>query len=132
MIIDTSAIVAILKDEPEGMAFSKALDEADYAGISAASYLETAIVIGKYRDPVLNAELDEFLEDAGIVIEPVTEEQAKIARQAFRDYGRGSGHPASLNYGDCFSYALARATREPLLYKGNDFVHTDLSSALQP
>lgn len=132
MIVDTSAIVAILKDEPEGIAFSKALDEADYAGISAASYLETAIVIGRYRDPVLNAELDELLEDAGIVIVPVTQEQAKIARQAFRDYGRGSGHAANLNFGDCFSYALARTMREPLLYKGDDFSHTDLPSALHP
>jgi ribonuclease VapC len=131
MIVDTSAIVAILKDEPEGIALSKALDRADYAGISAASYLETAIVIGKYRDPVLNAELDEFLQDAEIVIEPVTEEQVKIARQAFRDYGRGSGHPANLNFGDCFSYALARAKREPLLFKGDDFGQTDLRSALE-
>jgi ribonuclease VapC len=73
--------------------------------------------------------LDELIEDVGIVIEPVTVEQAKIARQAYRDYGRGSGHPANLNFGDCFTYARARDKREPLLYKGDDFVHTDLRSA---
>ena len=68
--------------------------------------------------------------DSEIVIEPVTAEQARIARQAYRDYGKGSGHPANLNFGDCFSYALAREKREPILFKGDDFLHTDLRSAL--
>jgi ribonuclease VapC len=97
--------------------------------VSAASYLETSIVLDKHRDPVLSAKLDGLMELAKMVIEPVTAEQAKIARQAYRDYGRGSGHPANLNFGDCFSYALARDKREPILYKGDDFVHTDLRSA---
>jgi ribonuclease VapC len=71
-----------------------------------------------------------LVREAEIVIEPVTEEQAHIARQAYRDYGRGSGHPARLNFGDCFAYALARATGEPLLFKGDDFRHTDIASAV--
>ncbi|MDE3148768.1 MAG: type II toxin-antitoxin system VapC family toxin [Acidobacteriota bacterium] len=132
MIVDTSAIVAILKDESDGIFLSRALDSADVVRISAASYLETSIVIGKYRDPVLNAKLDELIEDLEVVIEPVTPEQARIARQAYRDYGRGSGHPANLNFGDCFSYALARSKREPILFKGDGFVHTDLRPAVQP
>jgi ribonuclease VapC len=81
---------------------------------------------------VVSRDLDEFLHDAAIRIEPVTETQARIAREAYRDYGRGSGHPAQLNFGDCFAYALARDLREPLLYKGADFSHTDIASALQP
>jgi ribonuclease VapC len=73
--------------------------------------------------------LDDLIERSGIVIEPVTAEQAKIARLAYRDFGKGSGHPAALNFGDCFSYALARDKREPLLWKGDDFGHTDIRSA---
>jgi len=83
-----------------------------------------------FRNPKLSARFDEMMGHARIVVEPVTEEQARIARQAYRDYGKGSGHAANLNFGDCFSYALARDKREPLLYKGDDFVHTDLRSAL--
>ena len=98
--------------------------------MSAATYLETAMVIDMHRDPVLSAVLDELIQDVSIAIEPVTPEQARIARQAYRDYGRGSGHPANLNFGDCFAYALARDKREPLLYKGDGFVHTDLKSAM--
>jgi len=80
---------------------------------------------------VMSAGLDELILESEIVIEPVTVAQARIARQAYRDYGKGSGHPANLNFGDCFTYALARDKREPVLYKGDDFVHTDLRSALQ-
>jgi ribonuclease VapC len=129
MIVDSSAIVAILRNEPEGLAYSETLAAADSKHISAASYLESAIVIDKFRDPVLSAGLDELIEEASIAIEPVTVEQAKIARQAYRDYGKGSGHPAGLNFGDCFSYALARAKREPMLWKGEGFAHTDLRAA---
>jgi ribonuclease VapC len=78
----------------------------------------------------LSREFDELIERFSIVIEPVTVEQAKIARQAYRDYGKGSGHAANLNFGDCFSYALARDLREPMLYKGEDFVHTEIRSAV--
>ncbi len=129
MIVDSSVIVAILKDEPDGLVLSKKLDSADSLSMSAASYLESSIVLDKQRDPILSAGLDDLIEDANIVIEPVTAAQAKIARQAYRDYGKGSGHPANLNFGDCFSYALAREKREPLLYKGDDFEHTDLRAA---
>jgi ribonuclease VapC len=98
--------------------------------ISAASFFETAIVIDGRHNPVLSRRLDAFISGSEIGIEPVTVEQAKIAREAYRDFGRGSGHPARLNFGDCFSYALARVTGEPLLFKGDDFIHTDLTPAV--
>jgi ribonuclease VapC len=129
MIVDSSALIAILTDEPDGLALSRALDEPEIVRMSAASYLETSIVLDKHRDAVMSAQLDDLIERSRIAVEPVTAEQAKIARQAYRDYGKGSGHPANLNFGDCFSYALAREKREPLLYKGDDFVHTDLRPA---
>ena len=131
MIVDSSALVAILRHEPEAQAFSDAMEAAKAVRVSAAAYLETHIVVEGYKNPILIARLDEILENPGIQIEPVTLEQAKIARQAYRDYGKGSGHPANLNFGDCFSYALARVRRESILYKGNDFVHTELRSALE-
>jgi ribonuclease VapC len=106
------------------------LDQPQIARLSAASYLETSIVMDKHKDAVLSAKLDGLIESAKMLIEPVTVEQAKIAREAYRNYGKSSGHPANLNFGDCFSYALARDKREPILYKGDDFVHTDLRSAL--
>jgi ribonuclease VapC len=129
MIVDTSALIAILRREPEHAALEKVLDEADRVSLSAASYLELSIVIDSRKDPVMSREVDDFLDRFSIEIEPVTAEQAKIARQAYRDYGRGSGHRANLNFGDCFSYALARDKREPLLFKGDDFGHTDLRPA---
>jgi ribonuclease VapC len=88
-------------------------------------------VVDGWKSPILSSEFDELIERFKIVIEPVTAEQAKIARQAYRDFGKGSGSPANLNFGDCFTYALARDKREPLLYKGDDFGHTDLRAALQ-
>ena len=130
MIVDSSALIAILTDEPDGLVLSRALDEPETVRLSAASYLETSIVLDKHRDPVLSRKLDDLIEKAKITIEPVTAEQAKIARQAYRDFGKGSGHPAGLNFGDCFSYALARDKREAMLWKGDDFGHTDLQSAL--
>lgn len=130
MIVDSSALIAILKREPEWPVLSKALDSADSCCVSAANYLESSIVVDGWRNSVLSREFDELIERFKIVIEPVTAEQAKIARQAYRDYGKGSGHPVGLNFGDCFTYALARAKREPVLYKGDDFVHTDLRPAI--
>jgi ribonuclease VapC len=129
MIVDTSALIAILTDEPDGLALSRVLDRPAIVRLSAASYLEASIVLDKHRKPALSAKLDDLIEDADIVIEPVTAAQAKIARQAYRDYGKGSGHPAGLNFGDCFTYALAREKREPVLWKGDDFGHTDLRAA---
>jgi ribonuclease VapC len=131
MIVDSSALVAILKREPQGPAFSATLEAEQDAKMSAATYLEASIVIDKLRDPTLSLLLDDVIERARISIEPLTASQARIARQAYRDYGKASGHPANLNFGDCFSYALAREKREPILYKGDDFIHTDLRSALK-
>ena len=131
MIVDTSVLVAILKREPGWETFAKSLDEADNSRISASTYVELAIVVDRWKSPALSRRIDELIEQFGIAVEPFTAEQANIARQAFRDYGRGSGHPANLNFGDCFSYALARDKREPMLWKGEDFVYTDLRSALQ-
>jgi ribonuclease VapC len=130
MIVDSSALIAILKREPGWQALSKALDAAESSRISAANYLESSIVVDGWRNPTLSREFDELIERFKIVIEPVTAEQAKIARQAYRDFGKGSGSPANLNFGDCFTYALARDKREPLLYKGDDFGHTDLRGAV--
>ncbi|HTT81788.1 MAG TPA: type II toxin-antitoxin system VapC family toxin [Stellaceae bacterium] len=130
VIVDTSAIIAILQDEPEAPAFATAADAAAQCRMSAANFLEAAIVIDGRRDPIASRRLDDLMAELYIVIEPVTEDQARIARQAYRDYGRGRGHPARLNFGDCFAYALARATGEPLLFKGDDFAHTDIAPAL--
>ena len=101
-----------------------ALTDEGSASISAANYLEAAIVVDAKRDPVLSAKLDSLLAKLKIAIAPVTEAQARLARQAYRDFGKGSGHPAKLNYGDCFAYALAAERGDRLLYKGEDFAHT--------
>jgi ribonuclease VapC len=130
MIVDSSALIAILKLEPEAAAISAAMEAADVLRVSAGTYIEASIVMDRNRNPILSARLDEIFTLAKVVIEPVTLEQARIARQAYRDYGKPSGHPASLNFGDCFSYALARDKREPMLFKGADFIHTDIRSAL--
>jgi ribonuclease VapC len=129
VIIDTSGLIAILRDEPEAASFAALIEAADATRLSAASYVETAAVIDPADDPVASRRVDDLLGVAEIAIEPVTEEQARIARQAFRDFGKGSGHPAQLNFGDCFAYALAKATGEQLLFKGSDFIHTDLEPA---
>ena len=130
MIVDSSALIAILRDEPEAAACAAAIDRAGVRRISAASYLEAAIVVDGSRDPIASRRVDEFMEVAELDVEPVTAEQARIAREAYRDFGRGSGHPAKLNFGDCLAYALAKTTGEPLLFKGEDFVHTDIVPAL--
>ena len=130
MIIDSSALIAILRDEPEAMICAKAIEAASRCRISAANFVESAIVIDGSRDPVASRRFDDLIKEAGLVVEPVTEAQARIAREAYRDFGRGSGHPARLNFGDCFAYALARATGEPLLFKGDDFSHTDITPVL--
>jgi ribonuclease VapC len=125
MIVDTSALVAILRDEPEARRFAIALANAQERRMSAANFLEAAIVI----DAVASRLFDDLLRESRIHIEPVTEEQARIAREAYRDFGRGNGHAAALNFGDCFAYALARTSGEPLLFKGRDFMHTGIPVA---
>ena len=131
MIIDTSAIIAILRDEPEAVSCARAIAAATDRRVSAVNFVESSVVIDASRDPIATRRFDDFITEANIFIEPVTETQARIARDAYRDFGKGSGHPAKLNFGDCFSYALAKAFGEPLLFKGVDFTHTDIGSALK-
>lgn len=132
MIVDTSAIVAILRDEPDAASYGDALARAVEPRMSAGTYLETAIVVDLNGDPVLSGRLDDLMSAVEMGVEPVTKEQADIARRAYRDFGKGSGHRAALNFGDCFAYALARVRGEPLLYKGDDFSHTDVEGVLGP
>ena len=130
MIVDTSAIVAILRDESDAESFASAIEAAKIRRVSAVTYVESAAVIDGGRDPIVSRRFDDFFREASFQIEAVTFEQARIARDAYKDFGRGSGHPAQLNFGDCFAYALAKVVREPILFKGQDFKHTDLTSAL--
>jgi ribonuclease VapC len=125
MVIDTSAVLAILQDEPERLKFGEALEDADANSMSAASFVETSMIIESRYGSDGVRDLDLLIAKATIVVEAVDVEQAHIARQAFRQYGKGR-HPAGLNFGDCFSYALARYTQEPLLFKGKDFSRTDI------
>jgi ribonuclease VapC len=131
VIVDTSAIIAILTEEDDAAVYAQAIAGADVRRLSAASYLECGIVLDSQRDPIISRGLDELIQEAEFVVEPVTERQARLARHAYADFGKGSGHPAGLNFGDCLSYALALDLREPLLWKGNDFVHTGVQSALE-
>ncbi|WP_404445334.1 type II toxin-antitoxin system VapC family toxin [Microbacterium marinum] len=130
MIIDTSALIALLQNEASAEAIDVATESATWRGISAATLLEAAIVADGTSDPVRSARFDALVAGLDIEVVPLTAAHAAIARQAYRDYGRGSGHPAKLNFGDCFSYALAKERGEPLLYVGDDFAHTDIASAL--
>ena len=126
MIVDTSAILAILYDEADSVSLVHAIASGRPRLMSAASYLEAAIVVDRSQDPVVRARLDELLGSLDIEIAPVTAEHARIARQAHHSFGRGRGHPARLNFGDCFAYALAKERNEPLLFKGDDFGQTDI------
>ena len=127
MIIDASALIAILQDEQETPGLLRAISRAPRRGLSAASYLESAIVADGRQDPVISRQLDLLLDKLDVAIEPVTAEQATVARLAWSRFGKGR-HAAGLNYGDCFSYALARTSGEPLLYKGRDFGDTDIAA----
>lgn len=132
MIVDSSAIVAVLRDEPDAERYALALASSASSKMSAANWFETAIVIDSARDPVASRRFDEIVAWARIEVIGVTPAMAELARRAYRDFGRGSGSPAQLNFGDCFAYALAADTREPLLFKGRDFSHTDLAAADVP
>jgi ribonuclease VapC len=133
MILDTSALIAILRFEAEAPEFARIIEIAARGAaqprISAVSYVEAGAMIDGSKDPIASRRFDELIEEAKIAIEPVTEAQARVARQAYRDFGKTSGHPAKLNFGDCFSYALAKSKAEPLLFKGQDFSRTDVKSA---
>src|SRR3954454_20395980 len=122
MIIDTSALIAILRNEPEAKDCALAIEQNQIRRVSAANFVETALVIDGSRDPIASRRFDDLIKEAQISIEPVTEAQARVAREAYRDFGRGSRHPANLSFGDCFAYALAKTTGEPLLFKGDDFI----------
>lgn len=126
MVIDSSALIAILSDENDTPALASAIALAVSRRISAATLLETAIVIEARHGQAGGDKLDEFIQTAQISIEAVTVGQIDIARDAFRRYGKGRGHAAGLNFGDCFSYALAKEMNEPLLFKGEDFRSTDV------
>ena len=126
MILDTSALVAILFGEPEATRYTQFIHDADRCLISAANFVELSIVVETQLGPEASRQCDVFFRRAGILIEPLTVEQAHLARQAFHDFGKGR-HPAGLNFGDCFAYALARATGQPLLFKGEDFRKTDIA-----
>jgi len=129
MIVDTSAMVAILFREPEADQFIQTIHAADVTRISAANFVELSMVLEYQMGPDGNRQCDTFLRRSEIVIEPVTLDQAYLARQSFLDFGKGR-HPAGLNFGDCFAYALARASNESLLFKGADFSKTDIPSAI--
>lgn len=134
MIIDSSAAVAVVLDEPLHAKVRSALEQAMRRRVplrmSAPTLVEVSVVVDRRGSAVLSRLLDDLLTEYQVEIVPFDHEHAATARQAYRDFGKGSGHPARLNLGDCFSYALAAQLREPLLYIGNDFGHTDLRSVL--
>lgn len=131
MIVDSSAMVAILREEPDAMDFARALELAPVRRMSAVTYVETGVVSDCNSDPVLSRRFDELVKKAEIHVEAVTRRQAEMARRAYRDFGKGR-HKAGLNLGDCFAYALAKEMDEPLLFKGKDFLHTDVEAAEVP
>lgn len=129
MIVDTSALLAILRAEPEARSCAEAIERSAVRRISAGTLLEAAIVIDAGRDPIASRRFDDLLRTANITVEPVTKEQVQIGREAYRDFGKRSGHPAQLNFGDCFAYALAKVMGEALLFQGDDFSQTDITPA---
>ncbi len=129
MIVDTSAILAILRDEPERRQFTEAIESADEILMSTASFVEASLVLEATRGYEGLRDLDLLLAKAVVEFVSVDLEQAHIARKAFRNFGKGR-HAAKLNFGDCFSYALAITTNSPLLFKGNDFSQTDVIPAV--
>lgn len=128
MILDTSALVAILYGEPEAATYTQIIHNADVCRMSVANYVELSMVVENQMGPAGMRQVETFFKRAGIIIEPVTLEHGELAQQAFVDFGKGR-HKASLNFGDCFAYALAKSTGETLLYKGNDFIRTDILGA---
>lgn len=129
MIVDTSAILAVLFGENDAENYARAISEADVCRISAATFVEVSVVVESQTGDAGSRQWDSFFRTAGIGIEPVTEEHAHAARQAWSDFGKGR-HAAGLNFGDCFSYALAKISGEPLLFKGDDFRKTGISAVL--
>jgi ribonuclease VapC len=130
VIVDSSALMAIVLDEPLSARCLQTLLESPINLMSARGFLEAAIVVNRLPDPRDSARFDELISDFDIIIEPVTAHQATIAREAYRRFGKDSGHPARLNFGDCFAYALAKDFDEPLLFVGQDFIHPDVRRVL--
>ncbi|HNP55410.1 MAG TPA: type II toxin-antitoxin system VapC family toxin [Gordonia sp. (in: high G+C Gram-positive bacteria)] len=130
MIVDTSAVFAILAGEGDARRYADAL-AAGASVMSAGTYLECGIVVDRKGLPQVGRAFDSWLRTAEIEVVPVSVEQARIARRAYADFGKGGGHRAQLNFGDCFAYALAVERDEPLLFKGDDFIHTGIRSALR-
>jgi ribonuclease VapC len=130
VIVDSSALIAILREEPDARSFARAIEAADDVKISATTLFEASIVADGTQDRNVSRRFDDICRDSVLTVMPFDVEQARIAREAYRSFGKGSGHKARLNFGDCFAYALARVTGEPLLYKGTDFGETDVASAL--
>jgi ribonuclease VapC len=130
VIVDTSALVAILKGEPEAEAVIQALATADEVLISAASLVELYAVADSRSSPAAAFDVDVLLKEIGVRVEPFTAEHAAAARRAYATFGKGSGSRAHLNLGDCFSYALAAVSRQPLAFVGEDFHHTDIEPAV--
>ena len=129
MLLDTSAFLAIFQNEPERRMFNEAIESAGSRMTSVATFIETSIVLESRYGAEGIRDFDLFLEKASISILPVDVDQGQVARQAFRQFGKGR-HPAGLNFGDCFSYALAKSLAQPLLYKGVDFSLTDIQPAV--
>jgi ribonuclease VapC len=132
VIIDTSVLVALILGEPDAAAFALIIAKHPVRRMSAASYVELAAVIDGRGNPVLSGALDTTIRASHIELAPFTPAQARLARLAYQQFGRGSGHPARLNMGDCFAYAVARDLGEPLLFKGRDFALTDIELVTEP
>lgn len=130
MILDSSAILAVLFAESDAAPFATAIERAGTRRLSAATWLESAIRIDMAASAVASMGFDAFIRESRVAIEPVDGQQVQLARAAYRAHGRGSGHPARLTFGDCFSYALATLRNEPLLFKGDDFRRTDIAPAV--
>lgn len=130
MIVDSSALLAVILDEEDEPRFTEAMVDASRLRISAATWVETTIIVDNHRNPAAVVRFEDLMDALRLEIMPVTADIAFRARRAYADFGKGR-HPAGLNYGDCFSYALAKTEREPLLFKGNDFSLTDVEPALK-
>jgi len=127
--VDSSALIAVLKGETERESFIRIMADAEGVMVSAGTYLETSILVDSSHDPLLIQGFTELLTELAVEVIPVTRQSAELARVAYQKYGKQSESGTKLNYGDCFSYALAAETHTPLLYKGNDFGHTDIQPA---
>jgi ribonuclease VapC len=130
MIVDTSAIIAVLAKEPDGDRYLAVIEQSDLVSISAVTVLETRIVLSTRFSQALAQEFERLLQSGELTIVPFGKDQAEAAFAAFKRFGKGQGHPAQLNIMDCAAYALAHTRGEPLLFKGNDFARTDIQPAL--